>query len=213
MPRIDDTINLPNGMPLEVIAEMKGRARHILETHGFGAFAMPREAAIVHETGHAIVGTHEGIAVRSISIHSRIIPMVGMAWGGLCASNPWMSGPTIETSSAEDDLRHSRFVIAGIAAETLCGLDKPGSSLDEQFTSQYVSANAARKLADHGLNDAEFSAFAERLWHEQVWKMVITILRRNETSFQTLANHLREHKRARGKKLRTMLGSVCKTTN
>ena len=54
---------LQQGAPPELLSAIEDAARNVLDRHGKTAFAAPRELAILHETGHAIVGTHEGFTI------------------------------------------------------------------------------------------------------------------------------------------------------
>jgi hypothetical protein len=192
---------LPEGSPPELIAVIENAVRDVFQRHGPGAFWAPREAAIVHEVGHTIVGTHEGLTIQSVRVFSR----PGNAWSGWCAEEEgqWMSNPG---TSAENDLSRARVVIAGLAGEAITGLDRPGSSLDEVVVSQLLGHNAAAKLHDPTLS--EFHVYAERLWHEQVWGVAIAILRINREPFLQLAKHLQQTDKIKGGKLRSVLAQV-----
>src|SRR5262245_42275716 len=101
---------LPQGTPPQLITAIGDAALKHLERHGVAAFEASRDAAIVHEASHAIVGTHEGFKIREISIHSQADPIFGSVWGGRCLGpSGWTSGPD---TSAADDLRHARMIIA-----------------------------------------------------------------------------------------------------
>jgi hypothetical protein len=65
---------LPQGTPPQLIR------------HGAVAFEAPREAAIAHETSRAIVGTHEGLTIRRVTICSRSEPILGRVWGECCTA-------------------------------------------------------------------------------------------------------------------------------
>src|SRR5262245_30571822 len=65
---------LPKGTPPELITAIRDAARAAFDRHGASAFTAPRESAIAHEVGHAIVGAHEGLAIREITISSRSVP-------------------------------------------------------------------------------------------------------------------------------------------
>jgi hypothetical protein len=56
--------------------------------------------------------------VRAVSIFSQEVPPFGTAWGGCCAwaGGGWTSGPA---TSAEDDLRIARMIVAGLAGEVI----------------------------------------------------------------------------------------------
>jgi hypothetical protein len=205
--------NLPQGTPPELVRAIKCAVYDALDHHGLAAFMMPREAALAHEAGHAIVATHEGVTIRRVTIFSR--SMSGVAcWGGQCmdAGGTWTTGPD---SSADDDLRRARMIIAGLAGEALTGLDRPGSSIDELALSQLVGLNAAFKLDceaaafdDLNRSDAEYSAYAQRLWHEQVWDVTLAILRANREPFFQIVKHLHEKEKVQGPKLRQALAQV-----
>ena len=201
---------LPQGTPPELITAIEDAARRALHEHGAAAFAAPREAAIMHEVGHAIVGTHEGFAIRKITI-SRRSSSFGPVWGGHCmeTGGAWTTGPD---SSAAEDLRRAQFIIAGLAGEAITGHDKPGSSLDELALSQVIGQNAAVKLGNPTLNDEAHSAYVQQLWHEQVWGVAISILRANREPFMQLAEGLNQYERLHGDKLRKVLAQVKRIT-
>ena len=194
--------NLPQGTPPELLAAIETAVRNVVGQHGPNAFAMPQEAAIAPEVGHAIVATHEGLGIKSISIFSR-----GRLWGGWCVCDgpAWTTGPD---TSAANDFSAARLIIAGLAGEAICGLDRAGSSLDELALSQLVGLNAATKLADPNLSGEDYNTYAQRLWHEQVWGVVITILRNHREPFQRLAGLLQERKEVKGGTLRRVLRRV-----
>jgi hypothetical protein len=197
---------LPKGTPPALVAAIAKAARNALDQHGPSAFAASREAAIAHEVGHAIVGAHEGFTIRQLTISSRSVPGFGSLWGGRCIEGgTWTTGPD---STADDDLRRARFTIAGLAGEAITGQDKPASSLDELAVSQLVGLNVAAKLADPRLDQTEYGAYAQRLWHERVWGVAVAILRSNREPFWQLAEHLNQHERIHGGKLRKMLAQV-----
>jgi hypothetical protein len=197
---------LPQGTPPELITAIEDAARSALDHHGLLAFMMTRDAALAHEAGHAVVAAHEGIIIRRVTIFSRSIAGVA-CWGGQCmdAGGTWTTGPD---TSADDDLRRARMIIAGLAGEALTGLDRAGSSLDELALSQLVGLNAAAKLADPKLTGAEYSAYAKQLWHEQVWGVAVAIVRNNRDPFMQLVEHLHQHQKIKGGKLHAILANV-----
>jgi hypothetical protein len=193
---------LPTGTPPELIEAIEDEIRDVFVRHGAAAFEATREAAVTHETAHAIVGAHEGLTVRRITIFSQS----GM-WGGRCmlAGGAWTSNAD---TSADEDLSRARFIIAGLAGEAMAGYDKPGSSIDELGVSQTVGSNAALKLADPKLSDAAYRVYAQRLWHEEVWGAAVEILRANYEPFWQLAEDLNQHERLHGNKLSKVLAQV-----
>jgi len=54
----------------------------------------------------------------------------------------------------------------------------------------------------------DYNTYAQRLWHEQVWGVVITILRNHREPFQRLAGLLQERKEVKGGTLRRVLRRV-----
>jgi hypothetical protein len=194
--------------PPELVATIENFACGVLKKHGLTAFEMTREAAIAHETGHAIVGTCEGLTIRRVTIFARAVPPFGRAWGGWCTedSGPWASD---SATSADSDLRRARWVIAGLAGEAITGHDRPGSSLDELALSQLVGVNAALKLDNNPIrSDEEYKAYAERLWHERVWGVAVKILQANREPFEQLAAQLHRKGKVDGGKLRKILAQV-----
>jgi hypothetical protein len=197
---------LPHGTPPELLAAIGDAARSALYQHGVAAFEAPRETAIAHEAGHGIVGAAQGFRIREITIFPRSAPDLGQVWGGRCMeASGWSTGPA---SSADDDLRRARFIIAGLAGEAIVGLDKPGSSLDELALSQLVGINAGVKLGNPTLCDAAHAAYVQQLWHEQVWGVALAILHANRKPFIQLAEYLQRDGHVHGRKLETLLEQV-----
>jgi hypothetical protein len=201
--------NFPPG----AITGLENSIRKAFEQHGLEAFAAPKEAAVAHEVGHAIVGTHEGLTIRQVKISSRSTPGLGLVWCGRCleVGGEWTSGPD---SSAEDDLHRARYIIAGLAAETICKFNKPGSSLNELMFSQVIGINAAAKLADYARlkDDAEYTEYAKQLWYEQVWRPTGAILFANREAFDLLYAHLHQSGTVKGAALRKALAKVKRIT-
>jgi hypothetical protein len=202
---------LPKGTPPELLAEIEHNISSVLLRHGASAFAAPREAAAAHEAGHAIIGTHEGFKIRQISICSHTVPNIGLVWSGRCDETvaTWRTGPD---TSVESDLSRARFIVGGLAGEAILRLDKPGSSLDEHGLSRFVAINAAVKLTGGTVPDAEWNAYVERLWHEQVWSVAFNIIRKNHEPFSQLATLLHQHERVKGGKLHEVLAQVRRIT-
>jgi hypothetical protein len=187
--------------PPEFLAMLDAATHKTYGQHGVSAFTAPREAALVHEAGHAVVATHEGLAVRSVSVFRRGVPPLE-AWGGWCAvdgTSAWRSGPD---TTVENDLSAARIVISGLVGELACRLDKAGSSLDEIILSQTLAVNAAIKLGM--ATDAQ----GEQLWNERVWRETFAILRENWDAFNELVAHLDQAGKLKGGKLRRVLGKV-----
>jgi hypothetical protein len=201
--------NLPKGAPPDLIAEIEYVSRDIFARHGLSAFEMSREAALAHEAGHVIVAAHEGLSVQSVRIFSRSMPLVGTVWGGWWTdeSKEWTAGPD---TSAESDLSRARIVIGGLAGEVACGLDKPGSSIDEEALSRRLGIYAASKLGNRTLGPDENinNAYARQLWHEKVWCVALNIICDNREPFVQLTKHLQEHEEMNGSKLRAVLARV-----
>ena len=99
------------------------------------------------------------------------------------------------------------MTIAGLAGEAFARVDKPASSLDELVISQMLGANAVRKLKPE-LNLEQLNTESERHWHEQIWRAVLLILRKNAVPFTRLSNYLFEKEKIRGDKLRKILAQI-----
>lgn len=200
--------SLPQDAPPELAAAIADAISDIFDRHGAAAFAAPREAAVAHEVGHAIVGTHEGFQIRELRVYQQKMPNGGRSiWTGRCeeAAGTWTTGPD---TTADEDLRRARFIVGGLAGEAVMRMDKPGSSIDELALSQFVGVNVAAKLADPRLTDEEYNAYVQRLWHEKVWDEVIAILRENRKAFAQLVNRLDQQQRVEGVKLRKILSKI-----
>lgn len=204
--RLAAATRLLTNAPPALLATIGDAVHNTLNEHGLDAFAMLRNAALAHEIGHAIVGTHEGLIIRKVSIFAREVRLFGQSWGGWATeAGSWRSDTT---SSAEADLSRARVVIAGLAGEVLARLDRPGSSLDELVLSQALGCNAAAKRDVLDPSDDEFWAYAEQLWHEQVWLVAWNILCANEKPFNQLAHRLHEKQTLQGAELRRILTHV-----
>lgn len=202
----------PFNPPPLLIKTYQGAIRDALRKHGAAAFAAPREAAIAHEAGHAIVGAHEGFDIRSISIVLRSALRGCEAWEGRCDEGLklWTTGPD---TTAEDDLRRARFIIAGLVGEVVTRTDKPGSSLDELALSQFVAINIAAKIAPPSISEDDYQLYVPRLWDEQVWKVAARILLENHEPFNRLVELLHERKRVRGPRLHKVLAQIKRITS
>ena len=76
-------------------------------------------------------------------------------------------------------------------------------------SSQLVGLNAAAKLDDDpDQSDEEYSAYAQRLWHERVWNAALAILFANEEPFNRLVQALHEKEKVKGARLRHVLAQV-----
>ena len=183
--------------PPELQPHLQAMVHDRLIKHGIAAFAAPRRSAIAHETSHAIVGQHEGFKISRVTIHRHTVPPFGECWGGWCSedSGRWTVGPDTDPGN---DLRRSRFLFAGLAGESVTGQDLPGSSLDELLLSQGCAAKAAAKL---GVD-------AQTLWHEQIERAVIAIIRANRKPFEQLVALLDRKEKVQGSKLRSVLAQV-----
>ena len=75
-PSIVRTPSFPEGLPQDLNDCVVEQVRTLYAKHGPAAFAMPKDAAAAHEAGHAIVGTHEGLAITGVKIFSRQVPLL-----------------------------------------------------------------------------------------------------------------------------------------
>jgi hypothetical protein len=220
-------LNLPQLPQPDVSARLldgiEDTARGILAKHGIAAFEMTKKAAAFHEAGHAIVGTHEGMRIKSVSIESRSMPGVaGMQWTGFCLNaDGWTSGPH---TTAQADLSRARYVLAGYVAEAATNTDMPGSSIEERGLATMLVNNATVKM----LGETPFATLAEaiaaqppgvseerqayltKLGDEQVWDRVAAALRTNWDLFHELAQELYRRHKVKGGRLQKILGKVKK---
>jgi hypothetical protein len=57
----------------QVTGMLMKHAMTLLSHHGTAAFAMPRPLAVRHETGHAIIGSADGVTVKRIEVFSQTV--------------------------------------------------------------------------------------------------------------------------------------------
>lgn len=102
---------LPQGTPPELVKAINDNVRETFGRHGLAAFTMPRNAALAHEAGHAVVAAHEGMTIRQVTVFSR--SMAGVeAWGGECTeAGGWT---TAWETTAADDLARARFIVRAV---------------------------------------------------------------------------------------------------
>lgn len=115
----------------------------ILKEEGPSAFQMPREAAVVHETGHAIVAHHEGTAVARVSVFDDGIKGI---WGGYTKFKKKNPDIDAATTPVPTILSQARIVIAGLVSEATSPWYHKASSIDELLVSQMLAHWAARRL-------------------------------------------------------------------
>jgi hypothetical protein len=149
------------------------------------------------------------LTIRRIEIHSKPDPTFGSVWGGRCVEAGWGWTSTNDTT-AEEDLRRARFIVAGLTGEVLAKLDTPGSSIDEERLSRELGVNAALKLRDPALSQAEYVTFAINLCDQRVWRVAEAILRANWDILNQLAVHLDQHEQVKGNQLQKLLANVRK---
>jgi hypothetical protein len=159
--------------------------------HGPAAFAAPRQGALAHETGHAIVLAHECISVLAVSVSTPD----GQHWTGACDSEPLTVGPGADPDS---NLQQARISIAGHVAERVTGTGAPASALDEYFDSCYFSKLAAAKL----------SCDPVMLWEQQVRRKTYQILQVNRAPFDQLVALLDATGKVEGEALQDILARV-----
>ncbi|KAI93431.1 hypothetical protein T281_16745 [Rhodomicrobium udaipurense JA643] len=129
----------------KLVEEMQQEvAKHVHAMFGPEAFDCPKTSAAWHEAGHCILYVAEGFEVRSTSIfpivHKGTQQWIGKTDGGVPYTGP--------DTTAQDDLRHARRIIAGFASEALFDRRncKPGSSLNERILVTCIAHSAAAKL-------------------------------------------------------------------
>jgi hypothetical protein len=183
---------VPVGRPPEIEAHIGNAIAEALTKHGPAALTSTRAMACAHEAGHAICGAALGVPIIEVKIFAN-----GTEWSGLTkTSELWFitSGTT-----ADADLKFARFCYAGAAGETVAGLWRPGSSLDEIIDSQFAAQVIGQKLK---LKDPE------RLWYERIEKPVRDTIKRNRAPFNRLVELLDRRGRVYGNWLREILQRV-----
>ena len=185
---------LPAEIQHDVLRRLSDHATAIYLAEGPAAFEAPREAAALHEAGHAVVGAHEGFSIEKLTISEKIQNGASL-WGGFTHSQPWS---VKQTTQPADDLRHARFIIAGLAAESMTEWNRAGSSLDELILAQLVTALAAQKVG----------ADEQILWRNDVWAGSAKIIKHNAEPFNQIVDHLLHTQEISGGDLQAMLSAV-----
>lgn len=191
----------PAGTPPELIDVANEWAAEVLATHGIGAFRMPYETALLHESSHCIVAAAEGRQIKSVEVLRATHPLFGKIWGGRFFEAK-VEVNYSKTSSLENDLARTRIIAAGYAGEFICGLSLPGSSLDERTMARHYAGHIAHYHPACGFNDGR------DVLYELVHKQIERILCANERPLNLLGELLDEKKRAQGAMLQEVLSQV-----
>jgi hypothetical protein len=174
-------------------------AQEILASEGMQAFEMPKSAALAHEVGHCIVGTHEGLCIVEVRVFER---SAGVWCGVVNESSSWHID--IDTP-IETALARARYLVAGIAGEAV--LDpvhrRSGSSVDEVILVQMLLAGIwqQRRAEFGGVDDLGDLCRA-------VWLQVCCIIKHNENVAHGLMRKLERTGRVYGKPLIASLRQV-----
>jgi hypothetical protein len=180
------------------------RAKEVLIEYGPAAFDLPREAAVAHEAGHAVVAAALGLPVEFVKV-TPVADYAG-AWTGLCqvTTGAWLM---TRDSPLPDILMHAKYLVAGLAGELVCKVALPGSSLDEVMQAQILAAMAADKLFPDASRE-QYAAAAEHIWNVGILGMAIIILRANRGPLDALMHKLDRRGEVRGHSLQTVLARV-----
>jgi hypothetical protein len=174
-------------------------AKRILANEGLDAFAMPKSAALAHETGHAIVGAHEGLTILKVKVFER---GTGIWCGAVDETSSWSINDATPTETA---LARARYLIGGIAGEAVLDPDnfRKGSSLDEIVLSQVLIAGIWQERHE------EFPGveYPNEIW-QQCWRQTCCIVKLNEDVGRDLIRKLERSGRLYGKPLAASLRRV-----
>jgi len=166
----------PNSKELFAEAMILGEMAY--EAQGPRAFEAPREAAALHEAGHAVIYAASGIAVESVAVWP--IPTNRACWIGLTESavGKWFIS---KDTSPEADAAQIRYQMAGWVAEiTFMGKDfRAASSIDEVVMAQNIARYVAMKTGSHPA-----TVFIENC------AIVNDVLQRNEAAVRAIAKKL-----------------------
>ena len=181
---------------------IQNEAARLFKEQGLRAFEMPRMAAIGHETGHAIVSTHDGIIVTSVEI-SRRVANGQAAWGGYTKWARPLPADHVLVDPTTDPPRNVILricsLIAGAVAEQV--LDpagcRAGSSLDEVVVSQFLAAALCGYRHDQG----------RELWN-RCWARTVTIIHANEKIARTIMRKLDAYGIVRRKQIGKLTSKV-----
>jgi hypothetical protein len=182
-------------------AFLEDRVKEIFAAEGLAAFEMPREAAAFHEAGHCVVGAHEKFRIKRAVIFKAAPSAAATAlfgedvWAGRTSGlKTWTVSPR---TAPFEDLKHARMTIAGQAAESVAGVARSASSLDEIIIAQAMVDAAAKKLGVGG----------EQLWRD-VWRQTAAICHQNRRIVGVIADRLLRLGSITGNPLRRLLAEV-----
>jgi hypothetical protein len=199
--QFNEHIFLPAEAHAGVHACVVEAAERVLASEGLRAFEMPRSAALAHETGHAIVGAHEGLTIVEVGVFERAADV----WSGVTTeSSTWSVDANTPTATA---LGRARYLIAGIAGEAVLDPDncRSGSSLDEIVLSQALLGGIwTKRRADFA--DVEHPS---DLW-QACWQQTCCIVKLNENVGRDLIRKLERRGRLYGKPLAASLRRVAR---
>ena len=192
-------------MAQSVLACIYEETTRLVGEQGLRAFEMPRSSAIAHETGHAIVAVHDGVALSYVEITRRLIEGRA-AWGGFTQWAQPYPPELIIVHPAKDPPRNILLricsLIAGVVGEKV--LDpagcRDGSSIDEVVVSQ-ILAEGLVQCAD--LNGVE----PKQIWNA-CWHRTVAIIHGNEKAARTVAAKLDTYGIVRRKQLARLTDGI-----
>jgi hypothetical protein len=199
LPLDDDQVTIANqtiagpGIGRAVREALLREVERIYSENGLHAFENTKNAASLHEAGHAVVATWLGRPITKLTIKRGPL--------GWCGFTHWSDdGWTIQSddgNAREMLLDHARNLYAGFAAERLFDKDfREGSSLDEIVMSQVSTAMVAGDDDPQGL------------WGSAVHTPVCRHLTRNERTVRRIADYLFAHRKMEGRPLEAVLADV-----
>ena len=162
-------------------------AVRLVGEQGLHAFEMPRSSAVAHETGHAIVAVHDGVALSYVEITRRVIEG-RPAWGGFTQWAQPYPPELMLVHPAKDRPRNILLricsLIAGVVGEEVIDPAgcRDGSSIDEVVVSQVLAEGLAQR---DDLNGVE----PKQIWNA-CWRRTAAIIHGNEKAARIVAAKL-----------------------
>jgi len=190
----------------EVMRVIGEEVNRCLERDGLRAAEMPRHHAIMHESGHAIVGAHDAVKIERVEIHSlpkaqlKMLVAIGMikrgakVWGGMTYTDSLAVFTSIDVL-----LKRACFLIAGMIAERFSQDYRSASSVDELVLSQLLIDKACHEFASQ--------VDPPQLW-KACWRRTVAIIKHNSEAAEGLMRMLDRHERVVGHRLDRALSKV-----
>jgi hypothetical protein len=160
-------------------------AVRLVGEQGLHAFEMPRSSAVAHETGHAIVAVHDGVALSYVEITRRVIEGCA-AWGGFTQwAQPYPPQlMLVHPAPLRNILLRICSLIAGVVGQKVIDPAgcRDGSSIDEVVVSQVLAEGLAQRDDLDGVEP-------KKIWNA-CWHRTVAIIHGNEKAARIVAAKL-----------------------